>query len=135
THATRSSTDARGCPHWCFPDWDVVRFVHLRISRLSWLPPLPTRQSSRLRMRGCLTNCENRWNSRRQHRRCCASLVHRLAQLEPVFQTMLENAARICGATFGALFLADGDGFRHVAAHNPPPELIEERRRMPVIRP
>ncbi len=56
-------------------------------------------------------------------------------QLEPVFQTMLENAARICGATFGALFLADGDGFRHVAAYNPPPELIEERRRIPVIRP
>jgi GAF domain-containing protein len=55
--------------------------------------------------------------------------------LGPVFQAMLENAARICGATFGALFLADGDGFRHVAAHNAPPELIEERRRIPVIRP
>jgi GAF domain-containing protein len=55
--------------------------------------------------------------------------------LGPVFQAMLENAARICGATFGALFLADGDGFRHVAAHNTPLELIEERRRIPVIRP
>jgi GAF domain-containing protein len=55
--------------------------------------------------------------------------------LGPVFQAMLENAARICGATFGALFLADGDGFRHVAAHNAPLELIEERRRIPVIRP
>jgi GAF domain-containing protein len=56
-------------------------------------------------------------------------------ELEPVFKAMLENAARLCGATYGALFLADGDGFRHVAAHNAPPELIEERRRIPVIRP
>jgi GAF domain-containing protein len=56
-------------------------------------------------------------------------------QLEPVFEAMLENAARICGATFGALFLGEGDGFRHVAAHNAPPELVEERRRIPVIHP
>ena len=33
-------------------------------------------------------------------------------ELEPVFQAMLENAARICEAKFGMLYLRDGDGFR-----------------------
>jgi GAF domain-containing protein len=31
--------------------------------------------------------------------------------LEPVFQAMLENATRICGASFGNLLLYDGDVF------------------------
>src|SRR5262249_47629011 len=36
--------------------------------------------------------------------------------LEPVFDTMLTNATRICEAKFGTLYLRDGDGFRAVAA-------------------
>ncbi len=42
-------------------------------------------------------------------------------ELEPVFQAMLENAARICEAKFGNLLLREGDAFRVVAMHNPPP--------------
>ena len=56
-------------------------------------------------------------------------------QLEPVFQAMLANATRICGAMFGILFLADGDGFRTGAMHNAPPALVEARRREPLFRP
>src|ERR1700739_1122977 len=41
-------------------------------------------------------------------------------ELEPVFAAMLENAARICGANFGNLFLYDGDAYRTVAMHNAP---------------
>jgi GAF domain-containing protein len=41
-------------------------------------------------------------------------------ELEPVFQKMLENATRVCGATFGSMTLYDGDSFRHVARHNMP---------------
>jgi two-component system NtrC family sensor kinase len=41
-------------------------------------------------------------------------------ELEPVFQAMLENAVRICEASFGNLLLYDGDVFRHVALHNAP---------------
>ena len=41
-------------------------------------------------------------------------------QLEPVFNAMLENAVRICGAKFGMLYLSDGDGFRTVATTIPP---------------
>ena len=42
-------------------------------------------------------------------------------ELQPVFQTMLENATRICEAQFGTLFLREGDTFRRVATHNAPP--------------
>ena len=55
--------------------------------------------------------------------------------LEPVFQSMLGNAVRICEAKFGDLFLCDGDAFRMVATHNAPPAYIEARTRDPLLRP
>ena len=55
--------------------------------------------------------------------------------LEPVFQAMLANAVRICGAKFGALYLREGKGFRTVALHGAPSALAEARRREPVICP
>jgi GAF domain-containing protein len=48
-------------------------------------------------------------------------------ELQPVFQTMLENATRICEAKFGFLWLAERDGFRAVAFHNVPPVLAASR--------
>src|SRR5262245_56965423 len=54
--------------------------------------------------------------------------------LKPVFETMLANAVRICGATFGNLLLVEGDRFRHVALHGAPQAYLEERRRNPAIR-
>ena len=53
-------------------------------------------------------------------------------ELEPVFQAMLANAARICEATFGNMFFREGESFRIAATHNAPPELVENRRRVPV---
>ncbi|HSQ20607.1 MAG TPA: GAF domain-containing protein, partial [Blastocatellia bacterium] len=41
-------------------------------------------------------------------------------ELEPVFEAMLENAVRICGAKFGNLWLREGDAFRIGATHNTP---------------
>jgi signal transduction histidine kinase len=55
-------------------------------------------------------------------------------ELEPVFQTMLENATRICEAKFGVMWLCEGGGFRSVALHGPAAH-VEERRREPVIYP
>ena len=56
-------------------------------------------------------------------------------ELEPVFETLLANAVRICGAKFGMLFLPEGDnGHRIVAFHGAPPAFVESRRREPVIR-
>jgi GAF domain-containing protein len=56
-------------------------------------------------------------------------------ELEPVFPAMLANAARICEAKFGAMYLKEGIAFRTVAMHNAPPALAEMRRRNPVFRP
>ena len=52
--------------------------------------------------------------------------------LEPVFETMLANATRICEATFGVLYLFEGDAFRAVALHGPP-AFVEARRRNPML--
>ena len=49
-------------------------------------------------------------------------------QLEPVFQTILANATRICGAKFRTLYLREGGSFRAAAFHNAPPALIEARK-------
>ena len=46
-------------------------------------------------------------------------------ELEPVFQAMLENAVRLCGAEFGLLNLKEGDGFRNKALFNVPPSYSE----------
>jgi GAF domain-containing protein len=56
-------------------------------------------------------------------------------ELEPVFETMLANAVRICEATFGNMYLRDGEVFRIAAAHNTPHLLLEHRRRVPLQRP
>jgi two-component system, NtrC family, sensor kinase len=55
-------------------------------------------------------------------------------ELEPVFNAMLENAVRICSATFGNLMLLEGDAFRTVALYGAPPEYAEARRREPLTR-
>ena len=55
--------------------------------------------------------------------------------LDPVFETMLANAVRICGAKFGNLFLCEADGLRAVAFHGAPQAYVEERRRNPVRHP
>jgi two-component system, NtrC family, sensor kinase len=57
------------------------------------------------------------------------------AELEPVFQAILTNATRLCGAKFGTLNLYDGEAFRSVAAYNVPPEYADMRLRMGSWRP
>jgi signal transduction histidine kinase len=56
-------------------------------------------------------------------------------ELQPVFDAMLANATRICGAKFGMMWLIEGDAARCVALHNAPPAFAELRRREPVIHP
>jgi hypothetical protein len=40
-------------------------------------------------------------------------------KLEPVFETILENATRICEAKFGTLYFFDGNAFRWAAQVGP----------------
>jgi len=53
--------------------------------------------------------------------------------LKPVFEAILANAVRLCGAKFGNLYLREGDGFRIAVVHNPPPAYAE--RRTGVVKP
>jgi transcriptional regulator with GAF, ATPase, and Fis domain len=53
--------------------------------------------------------------------------------LEPVFEAMLANAVRLCGAKFGMLALREGDTFRGVATYGVPMAYAEWLRRQPVI--
>ena len=47
-------------------------------------------------------------------------------QLQPVFETMLKNATRICEAKFGTLNVCEGDVFRIVAMHGVPPAVAKK---------
>jgi transcriptional regulator with GAF, ATPase, and Fis domain len=46
-------------------------------------------------------------------------------ELEPVFQTILENATRICEAKFGTLYLFDANAFLWAAQVGAPPEYAQ----------
>src|SRR5580700_6079781 len=53
--------------------------------------------------------------------------------LKPVFAVILENATRLCQASFGLLWLCEGDAYRAVAMHNAPPAFAEVRQREPLV--
>ena len=55
-------------------------------------------------------------------------------ELEPVFELILANAVRLCGAKFGNLWLYDDDVFRISATYGAPPQYREFLRREPAIR-
>ncbi len=54
-------------------------------------------------------------------------------ELGPVFQTMLESATRVCGASFGTMNLWDGEKYNIVATHNIPPAFAAYRERAPIV--
>jgi GAF domain-containing protein len=56
-------------------------------------------------------------------------------ELEPVFNSMLANATRICEAKFGTLWQTEGHGYRSVALHGMPSTYVSAREREPVIYP
>src|SRR5262249_31561727 len=43
-------------------------------------------------------------------------------ELQPVFDTMLAKSAELCEASFGAMWLVDGEGYRTAALHGDLPE-------------
>jgi signal transduction histidine kinase len=55
--------------------------------------------------------------------------------LKPVFDTMLDNATRICEAAFASMLLREGDAFRRVAIHNAPQAYLEFNERSPILTP
>jgi GAF domain-containing protein/anti-sigma regulatory factor (Ser/Thr protein kinase) len=55
------------------------------------------------------------------------------SDLDPVFDTILAKAARLCEAHFGVLVLYHDGAFRRAAMHNPPPAFAELLKGDPVI--
>jgi two-component system, NtrC family, sensor kinase len=55
--------------------------------------------------------------------------------LEPVFETILAQATRLCEAKFGVLWLCEANGFRSVGLHGVPTAYARERAQNPFIRP
>jgi class 3 adenylate cyclase len=49
--------------------------------------------------------------------------------LQPVFESMLANAAKLCAAAYGTMWVADGDGFRAAAIYGDLPAAFGELRR------
>jgi GAF domain-containing protein len=55
--------------------------------------------------------------------------------LTPVFAAMLEKAVCICGAKFGNIYRAEGDGLRNVVTYNTPTAFAEALRGSPYFSP
>ena len=54
-------------------------------------------------------------------------------EVDAVFNSILDNAVRICGARFGNLALFDGTDMRVAAMHNAPAEFERQRRENPIV--
>jgi signal transduction histidine kinase len=55
--------------------------------------------------------------------------------LKPVFESILDNATRICQAEFGTIYRYDGAMFHMEASHGEPPELLAFRKERGAFRP
>ena len=52
--------------------------------------------------------------------------------LQPVLNSLVENAVRLCGADRGLIYRQDGEVYRLAASYGHPPEFIELAKRYPI---
>ena len=57
------------------------------------------------------------------------------ADLQPIFATILQNAVRLCDASFGDIYSWERGALHLLASYNSPPAFAEERRRSVTIPP
>ena len=79
----------------------------------------PRKRLSPSRMRGCSTNCAGtarRWNSRRPRRRYSRLLIVHLAHLSLSSRPCWKMRTQL-EASYGNMYLREGDAFRSVALH------------------
>jgi two-component system, NtrC family, sensor kinase len=55
--------------------------------------------------------------------------------IQPVFKVMLDNALKICGASYGNMMLWSGDGFEAAELHNSPPAFADLFKNGPLVPP
>ncbi|MEA3109235.1 MAG: hypothetical protein QOI88_3840 [Gammaproteobacteria bacterium] len=56
-------------------------------------------------------------------------------ELQPVFKVMLDNALKLCEASYGNMLLSSGDGLEAAELHNSPPAFAELFKRGPLVPP
>src|SRR5215468_10655287 len=57
------------------------------------------------------------------------TIVSSSGELKPIVQAILANATRLCKASYGGMWLKEGDRFRNAAFHGPLPEAFLEQWR------
>ena len=105
------------------------KHARLRKSRLTSLLISPPRLLNELRQR--TTDLTEALEQQTATSEVLQVISSSSGNLQPVFTTILENAARICDANFGNVYLWDGDAFHLVAAHNTPHAFADTRRCTP----
>ena len=78
------------------------------------------------------TDLRRLWSSKRLRQRCSRLSSGSPGDLEPVFATMLEKAARICDAKFGKLYFSGRRSFALVARAQRADSLSELPRQCPI---
>src|SRR5262249_51801340 len=123
---------ARGRPTWVIltrcKNPRLRRKRSSRRTRASWSRSLRRATRELAEARGHLSEALEQQTATSEVLRVISSSP---GELQPVFQTMLANAARLCEAKFGTLYLCEGDDLRIVAAYNVPPAFAEARSRSP----
>ena len=78
-------------------------------------------------------------NEAREQQAATAEVLRIIAsspgELQPVFDTILSSAVRLCEAKFGNLSLREGEAFRIVAMHGASPAWAQHVRERPVVHP
>jgi GAF domain-containing protein len=100
----------------------------------------PRRAPAKSNLQKQIASLKRELRQAREQQTATAQVLNSIATspgyLEPVFQTILENATQICEARFGILFRYEGDEtFTTSALFNAPAALIEARRRDSLFRP
>ena len=94
----------------------------MRLKRCAVALPLPPSRMQRLNT--SLEICTRRLSTRPRRPRSCASSRVRPASLNAAFQAILANATKLCQASYGTLWLCEGDAFRVAAQYGELPRRL-----------
>src|SRR5262249_20892913 len=102
--------------------------------------PIPARRGhSLVELQEKLKRQAHELEEAREEREALAEVLRVISsspgELEPVFNAMLDNAVRICGAKFGNCWVREGDAFRIGSTYGAPPAYVEFLMKERIFRP